>query len=102
KGECAKDGKHGRTSAHNPELKVGVEMLREGCERNDRDGRIDIAHSAPQEIGRGRFAPSRQRMKSNEERNVALKSFRERNVNGAARILLEQGVPCRRHDADDL
>ena len=52
--------------------------------------------------GRGGFASGSKRTKPNEIRNVALESAREGKINCSRRVLVEERMTCRRHDAHDF
>src|SRR6266511_4690260 len=77
-------------------------MLPKGFERNDRNGRIDIAHGPTQQAGGWGFTAGRERAKSHKIGDVTLKSLSKWNVNRAVRIIFEERMPRRRHNPDNL
>jgi hypothetical protein len=76
--------------------------LGERLQRENGEGGIDLADGAAKQIGGGGFSAGGERPEADEERNIALESARERNVDLPGRIFLEKLLRCRGDDTDDF
>ncbi len=102
--ETTKDGKQRRSCAHEPEIDIALEVVRERLERKHSQRGINRTHGATKDIRSGRLRPRRKGIELDDEKNVALKAAREGQINCTIAIIFEfeQLVSCRGNDAYDL